>query len=87
MGLASWLSLLHLLPRVSSACSAIVTGSLVVEQLFDIPGLGRYLIAAVQSRDYPTLVGAIFVYAATLIAVRVLAEAGYALVKPTLPPA
>jgi oligopeptide transport system permease protein len=35
----------------------LVTGSFVVEQVFDIPGIGRYFVAGVLARDYPLVLG------------------------------
>ena len=44
----------------------IVTGSIVIEQVFGIPGIGRLLIASVSARDYPT-VQTLVMYIAILI--------------------
>jgi peptide/nickel transport system permease protein len=44
----------------------ILSGSIVIEQVFTIPGIGRLLIAAISSRDYP-LIQALMVYIAFLV--------------------
>ncbi len=59
-----------LLPVVSylgPAAAGIVTGSFVVETIFQIPGLGRYFVNAAFNRDYTLVGGAVFFYAALII--------------------
>jgi oligopeptide transport system permease protein len=61
-----------LLPVVSylgPAVAAIVTGSLVVESVFGLPGTGRYLVEGAIDRDYPLVMGMVILYGAlTLVA-------------------
>jgi ABC-type dipeptide/oligopeptide/nickel transport system permease component len=44
----------------------VFSGSIIIEQVFSIPGIGRLLIAAISSRDYP-LIQALMVYIAFIV--------------------
>ncbi|MCG2768757.1 MAG: AAA family ATPase [Anaerolineae bacterium] len=76
------MSLLSLLPLARSMSSAMMASSLVVEQLFDIPGMGQYLVSTIQAKDYPVLVNTLLFYAILLATVDLLAEIVLALLKP-----
>jgi peptide/nickel transport system permease protein len=52
----------------------VVAGSVFVEQVFAWPGLGRTMIGAIASRDYPVVLGLTVVYAATVIGANLLAD-------------
>lgn len=66
-----------LLPLVSLAgplTAGVVTGSFAVEALFAIPGLGKYFVNAVSSRDYTLLLGITVLYSVILIALNLLTD-------------
>ncbi|MFT3772655.1 MAG: ABC transporter permease [Minicystis sp.] len=67
---------------LAPATSALLVGSLVVEKLFAIPGAGRYLVEAVQNRDYNLAVGITLVYGALLIVLDMLADVARAALDP-----
>ncbi|HVY45173.1 MAG TPA: ABC transporter permease [Minicystis sp.] len=74
-----------LLPVVSylgPGFSGLLVGSLVVEKIFDIPGMGRYFVEAAQNRDYNLLVGVTLVYAAILLVANTFVDIAYALLDP-----
>jgi oligopeptide transport system permease protein len=48
--------------------AGLVTGSLVVEYIFSIPGMGKFYITAVTNRDYPLIMGVTLIYAALIVA-------------------
>jgi oligopeptide transport system permease protein len=76
---------LGLLPVVSylgPAAAAIVMGSLVVEQVFAVPGLGRYLVQGAFNRDYTLVTGVVLFYAAFLMAFNLLADLVHAWLDP-----
>jgi oligopeptide transport system permease protein len=59
-----------LVPVVSylgPAVAGLVTGSFVVESIFQIPGLGRYFVNAAFNRDYTMVLGAVLFYAALIV--------------------
>ena len=66
-----------LLPVASYLCPAIafvVTGSLVVEAVFGLPGTGRYLVQGAIDRDYPLVMGMVIVYGALTLILNLLAD-------------
>jgi len=60
----------------------MITGSFVVEQIFAIPGLGRYFVTAVIDRDYSLVMGVTLFFAAIVIAANALVDLAYAWVDP-----
>lgn len=64
------------------ATAAVLTGSLVVETIFGLPGLGRYLVQGALNRDYTLVMGMVIVYAAIMIALNLLVDIAYAWLDP-----
>jgi peptide/nickel transport system permease protein len=62
----------------------IIAGTVVFEYIFLIPGMGRYLVEAVQSLDYPVIEGLILVFALILILSVVLVDISYAIIDPRI---
>jgi oligopeptide transport system permease protein len=62
--------------------ATLVTGSFIVEQVFAIPGMGRYFITAVIDRDYPTVMGVTLVYAALIVLANIVVDVLYAVADP-----
>jgi peptide/nickel transport system permease protein len=60
----------------------LVGGSVIMESIFAIPGLGQLFYAAVMSRDYPLVMGGLVMGAALTLVGNLLADLGYALVDP-----
>ena len=56
------------------AIASLVTGSLVVEQIFQIPGLGREFVIAAFNRDYTLVMGTVLVYGAFIILANMLSD-------------
>ncbi len=76
-----------LLPVVSyagPAAAAVLAGSLVVETLFGLPGMGRHLVQGALNRDYTLVMGMVIVYAALMIALNLLADLAYAWLDPRI---
>ena len=74
-----------LLPVVSylgPAVAFVVTGSLVVETVFGLPGSGRYLVQGAIDRDYPLVMGMIVVYGTLTLALNLLADLAYGWLDP-----
>jgi oligopeptide transport system permease protein len=76
-----------LLPVVSyagPAAAAVLAGSLVVETLFGLPGMGRHLVQGALNRDYTLVMGMVIVYAALMIALNLVADLACARLDPRL---
>ncbi|NOY28869.1 MAG: ABC transporter permease, partial [Planctomycetes bacterium] len=74
-----------LLPVVSflgPAVAGILTGSLVVEQVFAIPGLGSHFVQAATQRDYTLAMGLVMLYTVLLYSMNWLVDMSYALLDP-----
>ena len=59
-------------------------GTVVLEQIFSYPGLGYYLIAAVNANDYPLMMGCFLVITATLVIAVYVADLTYGLIDPRI---
>jgi oligopeptide transport system permease protein len=76
-----------LLPVVSylgPATAYVVTGSLVVETVFGLPGTGRYLVQGAINRDYTLVMGMITVYGALTLGLNLIADIVYGWLDPTV---
>jgi oligopeptide transport system permease protein len=76
-----------LLPVVSylgPACAGIVTGSVVVESIFAVPGLGTYFVRSAINRDYTLIMGTVIAYSAILIVMNFIVDIIYGLLDPRI---
>ena len=62
----------------------LVTGSLIVEQIFAIPGCGKYFITSVTNRDYPVILGIMLLYAFLIIVANLVVDLTYAWIDPRI---
>ena len=87
---AGRLVLRHVLPSAlvpvaafaGPAAAALLAGSMVVEEVFSLPGLGRYFVQAALNRDYTLVTGAAIVYAALVLACNLAADLVLAGLQP-----
>ena len=63
---------------------ALLTGSVIVESVFSRPGLGRYTITAIESRDFPQIQGIILFAASIYVFVNLAVDLLYALIDPRI---
>lgn len=76
-----------LLPVVSflgPAAAALLAGSMVIEEVFSLPGLGRYFVQGALNRDYTLVTGAVVVYAALVLGFNLLVDLCYARLDPRI---
>lgn len=74
-----------LLPVVSylgPATAAIITGSVVIEQIFSLPGLGRFFVQGALNRDYTLVMGVVVFYGVLIVAFNLLVDLAYAWLDP-----
>jgi oligopeptide transport system permease protein len=75
-------ALLPLVSYLGPAIAQLVTGSLIVEQIFGLPGIGRYFVLAAVDRDYTLVMGVVIFYAAFIILLNLVADILYAALDP-----
>ena len=74
-----------LLPVVSylgPATAAVITGSVVIEQIFGVPGLGRFFVQGALNRDYTLVMGVVVFYGTLIIVLNFLVDLAYAWLDP-----
>lgn len=75
-------SLIPLVTVLGPMFAALATGTIFVESIFGIPGLGRYFTQAAVSRDMPLLMGSTLFFAALLMTMNLLVDLVYAILDP-----
>jgi oligopeptide transport system permease protein len=75
-------AILPLISYLGPACAGLLTGSLVVERIFNLPGLGKFFVMSALQRDYTVVMGMVIVYAALILALNLLADLLYAALDP-----
>jgi oligopeptide transport system permease protein len=90
-GLPQWRVLLYhalppaLIPVISylgPAAAGLVTGSVVVEQIFGIPGIGRYFVQGALNRDYTLVLGVVLLYGVLIVSSNLIVDALYGVLDP-----
>jgi oligopeptide transport system permease protein len=74
--------LLPLVSYLGPAIAALATGSLIVEQVFGLPGIGRYFVQGALNRDYTLVLGVVIFYAALIITLNLVADILYRVLDP-----
>jgi peptide/nickel transport system permease protein len=64
--------------------AGLLGGTVIVEQIFGLPGLGRYIYDAINNRDYPVVQGVTLVIATMFVFISMLVDVLYAVVDPRL---
>jgi oligopeptide transport system permease protein len=77
-------SLIPVITVLGPVAANLVTGSFLVEIVFQIPGMGKHFVSAVINRDYPLVMGVTLVYGAVLIACNLLVDLVYAWADPRI---
>ena len=77
-------SFLPVLTFSGPMAAGILTGSVVVERIFAIQGLGAHFVSSVENRDYPLILGAVLVYSAILILANLIADLLYSSFDPRI---
>src|SRR3984885_13984478 len=75
-------TLTPLVSFLGPAIAGLLTGSIVVETVFGLPGIGRYFVTAALNRDYTLVIGITVLYGALIILFNLLADLCYAWIDP-----
>jgi len=75
-------ALLPLVSYLGPACAGLLTGSLVVEKIFNLPGLGKFFVISALQRDYTVVMGMVIFYAALILLLNLIADLLYAALDP-----
>ncbi len=80
-------ALLPVLSYLGPAAAGLMTGSVVVEQVFGIPGIGRHFVQGALNRDYTLVLGVVLFYGALVIAFNFIVDLAYGALDPRARPA
>lgn len=69
---------------VAMAIPGIVTGAMITEYLFNLPGIGQWYLTALLSSDYPVVQSVLFIYAVLMIAANLVADLLYGVLDPRI---
>lgn len=92
-GLSSWQvvwrhalrnSLIPLITLIGPYTVALMTGSMVIENIFSIPGIGEQFVKSITTNDYPTIMGVTMMYSTALVVVILITDIIYGLVDPRI---
>lgn len=75
-------AILPLVSYLGPACAGLITGSLVVEKIFNLPGLGKFFVISALQRDYTVVMGMVIFYAALILILNLIADLLYAALDP-----
>ncbi|OIU71888.1 ABC transporter permease [Rossellomorea aquimaris] len=77
-------ALLPVVTVLGTLAAGILTGTFVIEQIFAIPGMGKYFVESINQRDYPVIMGTTVFYSAFLIAMLFLVDLAYGFLDPRI---
>jgi oligopeptide transport system permease protein len=77
-------AILPVFTYLGPAAAGALTGSFVVEYVFNIPGLGQHFVNGVKNRDQTLILGTVMVYSAFLLGLNLLVDVGYAFIDPRI---
>jgi oligopeptide transport system permease protein len=75
-------AILPVVTYLGPASAAVLTGSVVVETIFSIPGIGRYFVGSALNRDYTMVLGTVVFYSLLLLFFNLLVDVVYAFLDP-----
>ena len=77
-------ALIPVITYIGPMLAYIVTGSLVVEKIFAVPGIGRAFVGSITDRDYPLIMGTTIVLAALIVIMNLVSDILYKVVDPRI---
>ncbi|RPJ33153.1 MAG: ABC transporter permease [Planctomycetaceae bacterium] len=77
-------SIIPVVTYIGPMMALIMTGTFVVENIFAIPGLGRYFVTSIYNRDYTVILGVTLFYSAVLVFFNFMVDLAYAVIDPRI---
>ena len=77
-------SLIPVVTSIGPELFLMIGGSVIIEQIFSLPGIGRLTIQAIQTRDYPVISGVLLIFSIALIFINLLIDLSYAYLDPRI---
>ena len=77
-------SLIPLVTLLGPYTVSLMTGSMVIENIFNVPGIGEQFVKSILTNDYPTIMGTTMVFSAGLVVVLLLTDIVYGLIDPRI---
>lgn len=75
-------AMIPVISYLGPATAAVLTGSVVVEEIFGLPGIGRYFVQGALNRDYTLVMGVVVFYGVVIIVLNFLVDLAYAALDP-----
>lgn len=75
-------AMLPVLSYMGPAIAAVLTGSVVVEEIFGVPGLGQFFVRGALNRDYTLVLGIVVFYAALIVVLNLIVDILYGVIDP-----
>lgn len=75
-------AMLPVIAYLGPATAITVTGSVVIEQIFGIPGIGRYFVEGASNRDYPLVMGVTIIYGGIVILANIVTDVVRGIIDP-----
>ena len=77
-------SLIPVITYFGPMIAYIVTGSIVVEQIYAVPGIGRFFVSSIINRDYPMIMGTTIILAILIVVMNMVSDILYKVVDPRI---
>lgn len=75
-------AMMPIVSYLGPAAAGVLTGSVVIEQIFGIPGIGRYFVQGALNRDYTLVMGVVVFYGVLIVLFNLLVDIAYAFLDP-----
>ena len=78
------IAVIPLISFLAPAAAGLMSGTVVVEQVFNLPGIGRYFVDGALNRDYTLVMGVTIVYSCAILTMNFLADLAYGVIDPRI---
>jgi oligopeptide transport system permease protein len=69
---------------IGPATAGLITGSFIIESLFNVPGMGRLYVTSILARDYPVIMGTTLLYAFLIMVANLTVDIMYGVLDPRI---